>query len=650
LKAQPNGRNAPPEESATPRARATRIVFPILVPLVLAIALLLAAFVAAFRRDQEVRSTLSAERSMQEVQKLLQMEQSEKTKLLTTTLEAIKNDGQLEAAFRAHDRDALLQRAMPLFQSLKNEHAITHFYFELPDRTVLLRLHSPGLSGDKVDRFTILAAERTGAISAGIEHGVTGAFTLRVVSPWRVGGQLLGYLELGIEYENLVRFVHARLNQNVDFIVAIDKKFLDRNVWQTARLARNEPDDWDRYPSVVILNKSVKIVPEPVLQHLAEPIISMNRAGQVVEEKGKSWQLVYLPMVEVDGRAIGQLIVLQDVTTAVAQARNAIWKVALLCLVVSSLLVWLFYLLLTRIERTLRERTASLETEIRDRTKAENDLREAQERIVDTSRRAGMAEVATSVLHNVGNVLNSVNVASSCVTESLKKSKARNLTKVVALLEEHDSDLGEFLTNDPKGKQIPGYLSQLANHLGEEQDVVLKELAGLEKNIEHIKEIVTMQQGYAKASGVLEDALRMNAGGLMRHDVQVTKEYGETTPLMMERSKAIQILINLISNAKYACDQSDQRDKQVVVRISNGHGRARIVVSDNGIGITKENLARIFAHGFTTKKDGHGFGLHYAAITAREMGGSLSVQSEGTNHGATFTLELPGNDEKAVTK
>ena len=134
----------------------------------------------------------------------------------------------------------------------------------------------------------------------------------------------------------------------------------------------------------------------------------------------------------------------------------------------------------------------------------------------------------------------------------------------------------------------------------------------------------------------------------MRHDIQVTKEYGETSPVTIEKSKAIQILINLISNAKYACDESSQREKQVVVRTSNGAGRVRIAVSDNGIGITKENLSRIFAHGFTTKKDGHGFGLHSAAIAAQEMGGSLTVQSEGTNCGATFTLELPVKGKNGV--
>ncbi|HMD54982.1 MAG TPA: HAMP domain-containing sensor histidine kinase, partial [Phycisphaerae bacterium] len=272
------------------------------------------------------------------------------------------------------------------------------------------------------------------------------------------------------------------------------------------------------------------------------------------------------------------------------------------------------------------------------------------------SREAGMAEVATSVLHNVGNVLNSVNVASSCVADSLKKSKAANLSKVVALLREHEADLGNFITNDSKGKQLPGYLAQLAEHLAGEQTVVLNELARLQKNIEHIMEIVAMQQNYAKTSGIfeslpivdlVEDAVRMNRGAMERHQINVLREYSATPPVLVEKHKVLQILVNLIRNAKYACDDSGKQDKQIILRVGNGNGRINVSVIDNGVGITAENLTRIFNHGFSTRKNGHGFGLHNGALAAKEMGGSLAAFSEGPERGATFTLELPIQREKA---
>ena len=112
-------------------------------------------------------------------------------------------------------------------------------------------------------------------------------------------------------------------------------------------------------------------------------------------------------------------------------------------------------------------------------------------------------------------------------------------------------------------------------------------------------------------------------------------------PITVEKHKAVQILVNLIRNAKQACDESGSPDKKMTVRVSGGEGQVRVAVIDNGIGIPAENLTRIFEHGFTTKQNGHGFGLHSGALAAQEMGGRLTVHSNGGGAGSTFTLELP---------
>jgi C4-dicarboxylate-specific signal transduction histidine kinase len=176
-------------------------------------------------------------------------------------------------------------------------------------------------------------------------------------------------------------------------------------------------------------------------------------------------------------------------------------------------------------------------------------------------------------------------------------------------------------------------------------------LDGLGKNIEHIKEIVAMQQSYARMSGVTEDlkadalvadALSINEGALGRHGVRVAREYQDVELVRVDKHKALQILINLIRNAKYAMDASAKSDKILTMSIApSADNRVRIQVRDSGIGIPPENLTLIFQHGFTTKKDGHGFGLHSSANAAREMGGSLTAQSDGPGQGAVFTLELP---------
>ncbi|HVW22019.1 MAG TPA: ATP-binding protein [Opitutaceae bacterium] len=278
-------------------------------------------------------------------------------------------------------------------------------------------------------------------------------------------------------------------------------------------------------------------------------------------------------------------------------------------------------------------------------------LERTQRELMEASRLASMAEVATGVLHNVGNVLNSLNVSAAVVSAGLRQSKAESLAKLSALLDERAADLGSFLTSDPKGKLVPEFLRSLARHAVEERARLLQEVEQLQKNLDHVKEIVAMQQTYATMVGVLEslpaeslmeDALRMNALALLRHDVNTVREFEVVPPVLAERGKVLQILINLIRNAKYALDEGRGPEKTLTLRIDTGpSGTVRFVVRDNGVGIAPENLPRLFNHGFTTRAQGHGFGLHSSALAARQMRGTLVAQSEGPGRGAAFTLELP---------
>jgi PAS domain S-box-containing protein len=288
--------------------------------------------------------------------------------------------------------------------------------------------------------------------------------------------------------------------------------------------------------------------------------------------------------------------------------------------------------------------------DITARKRAERELAETYKTLVDASRVAGMAEVATGVLHNVGNVLNSINVSSNVIAESLHHSRVGSVAKLSTLLHEHAGDLGGFLTTDPRGQRILPYLDTLADHLTGEQQRLLSELESLRGNVDHIKDIVSMQQNYAKVLGVVEslspvdlfeDALRMNAAALNRHDIEVVREFKPTPPVRVERHKVLQILINVIRNAKYAVDEGGQANRRLDLRIEPAGEMVRFSISDNGVGIRPENITRIFSHGFTTRKDGHGFGLHSSALAAREMGGTLKAQSDGPGRGATFILELP---------
>ncbi len=290
--------------------------------------------------------------------------------------------------------------------------------------------------------------------------------------------------------------------------------------------------------------------------------------------------------------------------------------------------------------------------DITPRKHAEEELAATYKNLVATSRIAGMAEVATGVLHNVGNVLNGLNVSCNILADGVRESKTDLLVKVSALLHEHSGDLGRFLTEDPKGKLVPDLLAMLADNARRHQDWLTREIAGMQRSIDHIKEIVAMQQSYATTAGVVEtltpeslfaDALHMNEASLSRHEVNVVCDYQPVPAITVEKGKVLQILTNLIRNAKHACDDHPAPEgKTIMLRIEDAPpDRVRLIVRDNGIGIPPENLTRIFTHGFTTRPHGHGFGLHSSILAAREMNGSLIAESPGPGQGATFTLELP---------
>jgi signal transduction histidine kinase len=341
----------------------------------------------------------------------------------------------------------------------------------------------------------------------------------------------------------------------------------------------------------------------------------------------------------------------QEVAAAKHQRNHILLLVFATFLVL--ILIWLAVRLvrsfseIKRVNSALQTANDELEQRVEERTR---QLKDTQSELMDTARQAGMAEIATNVLHNVGNVLNSVNISADLVSRKLRSSKALGLGKAMNLINEHSHDLGHFLTEDEKGKLLPGYLNQLVEAIAVEQQGLTDELAQLSKSVDHIKDIVSTQQSYAGAntlmeplvvSELLEDALRMNSGALTRHHVTVIKEYGEVPRIMGDKHRLLLILINLISNAKYAMAGVSNHARNMTLKATVVDEELQISVKDEGEGIPAENMTRIFAHGFTTRKDGHGFGLHSCALAAIEMNGHLTVHSEGPGTGATFVLQLP---------
>lgn len=315
------------------------------------------------------------------------------------------------------------------------------------------------------------------------------------------------------------------------------------------------------------------------------------------------------------------------------------------------------------LEKRVEERTSELSAanlhlreEIEGHKRSQQRLHEMQQKLIDTARAAGMAEIATGTLHNVGNVLNSVNVSITLLIERTRKHTRaiEGITRATGILVEHTSELGPFFTEHAQGQHFTSYLGTLGESLGRDTQDIYDELRKTRALIDHIKEVVASQQEFAKVSGVkselklsdlFQEALTINDSSLVRHGIEVRHEFATDPVLLADKQRIMQVLVNLISNAKHAMSSPDASRRILTLGIRKSDSDTiQAYVRDTGNGIDRANLAKIFRHGFTTKQKGHGFGLHSSALAAKEMNGKLTVHSDGIGLGAEFTLSLPISD------
>jgi two-component system, NtrC family, sensor kinase len=295
--------------------------------------------------------------------------------------------------------------------------------------------------------------------------------------------------------------------------------------------------------------------------------------------------------------------------------------------------------------------TFGVSRDITGRKRTEAALAQAQRNLIEASRLAGMAEVASGVLHNIGNAFNSVNTSVALISDHTAALKVGNLARAVALIQENSADLGKFFTEDSRGKQLPAYLAQLSAQLTREHQTLLNEMQSLCRGVDHIKSIIAMQQNFTRASSLMEnlsaselviEAARIAEASISRHKIELVQDFQAAPQIRGVRHRVLEILVNLITNAKHALSDGTLPERRITLSVKPVSAeRVQISVKDTGVGIKPENLQRIFSFGFTTRRDGHGFGLHSSAVAAQDMNGSLTARSEGIGRGAEFVLELP---------
>jgi C4-dicarboxylate-specific signal transduction histidine kinase len=307
--------------------------------------------------------------------------------------------------------------------------------------------------------------------------------------------------------------------------------------------------------------------------------------------------------------------------------------------------------------QTIQDLNSNLEDKVRDRTRrledALQELRDTQAILTDTARRAGMAEIATGVLHNVGNVLNSINISTTCLSDRLRKSKLVEMHRMLDQLNGQQEGIEKFLAGEGRAAKLLTYLSTVAAKLEDERAELQEEMSRLIEKVGHVKGIVNTQQRYARRVhfhepvnlvALIEEILSMHSSSVDKHGVEVVTDFGPLPIASLEKTNLVQVLDNLIKNAIEA--MSDQPQRVLTVRAQPSEkDRVTITVSDTGCGIAAEALKNVFSYAFTTKSDGNGFGLHSSALAISGIGGSIRVTSPGIGKGASFIIDFPLNPE-----
>jgi sensor domain CHASE-containing protein len=277
-------------------------------------------------------------------------------------------------------------------------------------------------------------------------------------------------------------------------------------------------------------------------------------------------------------------------------------------------------------------------------------LESAQAALVEASRRAGQADVAANVLHNIGNVLNAVLVSRSTLADVVGRSRMADLSRLADLLKEHQGDLGTFVTSDPRGRLIPGFVVQLSEQWGRESAQINGELSRIDESLSHIRDVMEAQRATARPWSVLEpvragdiakSALGVISASMDRHGVSCTLDVRTDATIKTDRVTIMQVLVNLLTNAKESVLAKGAPDRAVRFVVALESGRVTYSVADNGTGIAQEKVQNLFRQGYTTKDKGQGLGLHYSMLAVQRLGGDIKVASDGEGRGATFTVVLP---------
>ena len=278
----------------------------------------------------------------------------------------------------------------------------------------------------------------------------------------------------------------------------------------------------------------------------------------------------------------------------------------------------------------------------------EDENQKLQCQVTEAAKHAASVAMTHSALENVADALTTANVMTGLVLNRVKSFAPTRIEQAGALIEQHVDDLAAFVRHDEQGRHLPAYLKSLASRISRENNLLKEEIGRLQTGIVAARDLVERQKDHTRLAQFLEpvqlnDILRDALLAVpMGDDVQVVEAMDNALPKVhADRRKLMQVMVNLLSNARHALRVSGKTALTLQVRTFLHDDKVVLEIADNGCGIPPERIRRVFRRGNSAWAEGRGYGLYCSQQAAEEMGGELAAQSEGESSGATFRFALP---------